>query len=129
MKVASFFNRMVNEYKIMPDIKHYGCMVDLLSRCGLLKEAHHMIKTMPFEANSVLWRTLLGACRVHHHVDLAEESFQQLGKMEPLRDGDYVLLSNIYAEAQRWNDVERVRSEMIGSGVPKKPGSSHIGIR
>lgn len=124
-----FFNRMVNEYKIMPDIKHYGCMVDLLSRCGLLKEAHHMIKTMPFEANSVLWRTLLGACRVHHHVDLAEESFQQLGKMEPLRDGDYVLLSNIYAEAQRWNDVERVRSEMIGSGVPKKPGSSHIGIR
>lgn len=124
-----FFNRMVNEYKIMPDIKHYGCMVDILSRCGLLEEAHHMIKTMPFEANSILWRTLLGACRVHHHVYLAEESFQQLSKIEPLRDGDYVLLSNIYAEAQRWNDVEKVRTEMMSSGVPKKPGSSHIGIK
>ncbi|CBI39152.3 unnamed protein product, partial [Vitis vinifera] len=54
----TFFNRMVNEYKIMPDIKHYGCMVDLLSRCGLLKEAHHMIKTMPFEANSVFFFTV-----------------------------------------------------------------------
>lgn len=124
-----FFNCMVNEYRILPDIKHYGCMVDLLSRCGLLKEAHQMIKTMPFEATSVLWRTLLGACSVHHDVDLAEESFQQLFKMESLRDGDYVLLSNIYAAAQRWNDVERVRSDMFGSGVLKKPGSSHIEMK
>ncbi|XP_057972865.1 pentatricopeptide repeat-containing protein At3g29230-like [Malania oleifera] len=120
-----FFSKMIKEYKITPDIKHYGCMVDLLSRWGFLNDANEVIKAMPFKANSVLWRTLLGASKVYCDVELAEESFQQLAKLEPLRDGDYVLLSNIYAEAERWNDVERVRAEMISSGVSKKPGSSH----
>ncbi|GAV77181.1 PPR domain-containing protein/PPR_2 domain-containing protein [Cephalotus follicularis] len=124
-----YFSRMIKEYKLMPDIKHYGCMVDLLSRWGLLIEAYHMIKTMPFDANSVLWRTLIGACKVHGNVELAEECFQQLAKLDALRDGDYVLLSNIYAEAERWDNVEQVRNQMIGNKVPKKLGSSHIEMK
>lgn len=121
-----YFNRMIKEYKIMPDIKHYGCMIDLLSRWGLLYEACKMIKTMPLPPTAVLWRTLLGACRVHGNEELAEEAFQELAKLESLRDGDYVLLSNIFAETERWDDVERVRNEMICIGVRKKLGSSHI---
>ncbi|XP_043707930.1 pentatricopeptide repeat-containing protein At5g15300-like [Telopea speciosissima] len=124
-----YFARMIGEYKIRPDIKHYGCMVDLLSRCGLLDEAYHIIKTMPFDANSVLWRTLLGACRNYGHVELAEEAFRRLAVLEPLRDGDWVLLSNTYAEAKRWDDVERVRNEMIGLRILKKPGSSQIEVK
>ncbi|OVA03279.1 Pentatricopeptide repeat [Macleaya cordata] len=121
-----FFRRMIEEYRIRPDMKHYGCMVDLLSRWGLLDEAYQIIKTMPFDANSVLWRTLLGACRVHGNVELAEEAFRKLAELEPLSDGDFVLLSNIYAESERWEDVERIRKEMIDFGVSKRPGSSHI---
>ncbi|KAF8397030.1 hypothetical protein HHK36_018668 [Tetracentron sinense] len=121
------FRCMIDEYKIRPEIKHYGCMVDLLSRWGLLDEAHHIVKTMPLKANSVLWRTLLGACRIHVNVDLAEEAFRKIAELEPLRDADWVLLSNIYAEAERWDDVERVRKKMIDLGVLKQPGSSQIG--
>ncbi|XP_058075317.1 pentatricopeptide repeat-containing protein At1g74630-like isoform X1 [Magnolia sinica] len=124
-----FFRRMTDEYKIRPDIKHYGCMVDLLSRWGLLDEAHQVIKTMPFKANCVLWRTLLGACRTHSKVELAEEVCRKLAELEPLRDGDYVLLSNIYAEAERWEDVEWVRRKMIDLGVSKKPGCSQIEVK
>lgn len=128
-KGREYFNRMIKEYKVMPDIKHYGCMVDLLSRWGLLYDAFQVIKTMPLPPTAVLWRTLLGACRVHGNVELAEESFQQLAKLEVLSDGDYVLLSNIYAEAERWDDVERVRNEMLLIGLPKKLGSSNIEMR
>ncbi|KAF5446682.1 hypothetical protein F2P56_032291 [Juglans regia] len=124
-----YFKRMMNEYKIMPDIKHYGCMVDLLSRWGLLYDACQVIKTMSLPSTAVLWRTLLGACRVHRNADLAEESFQELAKLEALTDGDYVLLSNIYAESERWDNVERLRNEMIGVGVLKKLGSSNIEMR
>ncbi|KAJ4966808.1 hypothetical protein NE237_018657 [Protea cynaroides] len=124
-----YFAHMIGEYKIRPDVKHYGCMVDLLSRCGLLDEAYHIIKTMPFGANCILWRTLLGACRNYGHVEFAEEAFRRLAELEPLRDGDWVLLSNIYAEAERWADVERVRNEMIGLGILKKPGSSQIDVK
>ncbi|XP_004137888.1 pentatricopeptide repeat-containing protein At5g15300 [Cucumis sativus] len=121
-----FFSLMVTKYKIMPDLKHYGCMIDLLSRWGFLEEAYVMIKTCPFSSCSVLWRTLLGGCRLHRHVELGEESFRKLAELEPGKDGDYVLLSNIYAEEERWDDVERLRKEMINYGVCKKAGSSHV---
>ncbi|XP_038904117.1 pentatricopeptide repeat-containing protein At5g15300-like [Benincasa hispida] len=121
-----FFNLMITKYKITPDLKHYGCMIDLLSRWGFLQEAYVMIKTCPFSSCSILWRTLLGGCRVHRHVELGEESFRKLAELEPGKDGDYVLLSNIYAEEERWDDVERLRNEMIDYGVCKKAGSSHV---
>ncbi|KAH0995135.1 hypothetical protein GBA52_018999 [Prunus armeniaca] len=120
---------MVQEYKIVPDEKHYGCMVDLLSRWGLLEEAFEMIKAVPSGPSSLLWRTLLGACRVHVNVELAEQSFQQLAKLEPLMDADYVLLSNMYAEAERWDDVERLRNEMICKEVSKTLGFSHVEMK
>lgn len=125
-KGREYFYRMINEYNIVPDIKHYGCMVDLLSRWGFVDEAHQIIKTMPFDANSVLWRTLLGACKIYGNMELAEESFKRLTELEPLTDGDFILLSNVYAEAERWNGVEAVRNEMIDVKVPKKPGFSQI---
>lgn len=124
-----YFGLMKKEYSIVPDVKHYGCMVDLLSRWGFLTEAHYLINTMPFEANAVIWRTLLGACRIHGNVEFAEESFQHLAEMKQLGDGDYVLLSNIYAESERWEDVERVRNDMVRLQMLKKPGASLIDMK
>ncbi|KAL5537838.1 hypothetical protein UlMin_044988 [Ulmus minor] len=122
-----YFKHMVKKYLIVPDKKHYGCMIDLLSRWRFLDEAYQMIKTVPdSETSSVLWRTLLSACRVHGNVELAEVCFRQLSKLEPLKDADYVLLSNIYAEAERWDDVELLRSDMINTGVLRVLGCSHI---
>ncbi|XP_050383519.1 pentatricopeptide repeat-containing protein At5g15300-like [Argentina anserina] len=124
-----YFNYMKEEYNIVPDVKHYGCMVDLLSRCGLLDEAYQMIKGEPSLASCLLWRTLLGACKVHANVELAEQCFEHLAKLESLTDADYVLLSNIYAEAERWQDVERLRGEMVCKGVPKSLGFSHVEMK
>uniref|UniRef100_A0A803Q4Z2 Pentatricopeptide repeat-containing protein n=1 Tax=Cannabis sativa TaxID=3483 RepID=A0A803Q4Z2_CANSA len=122
-----YFDRMIQQYNIKPDIKHYGCMIDLLSRWGFLYEAYEMIKTRSGETSSVIWRTLLGACTVHRNMDMAEKCFQQLAELDLLKDADYVLLSNIYAEAERWDDVERLRNEMVTAGVVKILGYSHIG--
>ncbi|KAF9594537.1 hypothetical protein IFM89_033507 [Coptis chinensis] len=124
-----YFRRMIDKYNIRPDMKHYGCMVDLFSRWGKLDEAYQVIKTMPFDANSVLWRTLLGSCRTYGNVELAEEAFSMISELEPPKDGDYVLLSNIYADMEKWEDVERMRNVMIELGVLKKPGSSQIAIK
>jgi pentatricopeptide repeat protein len=123
----TFTGVLVNKYKILPNIKHYGCTVDLLSRRGLLEEAYRMIKTAPFTNSDVLWRTLLGACRTQANMELAEISFQKLAK-EQLTDGDYMLLSNIYAEAGRWDEVQRLRSEMGYLHVPKQAGYSQINM-
>ncbi|XP_019443616.1 PREDICTED: pentatricopeptide repeat-containing protein At5g40410, mitochondrial-like isoform X2 [Lupinus angustifolius] len=60
-----YFRMMSDVYRVQPRLDHYSCMVDLLGRCGLLNDAHHLIKHMPLEPNSGVWGALLGACRVY----------------------------------------------------------------
>ncbi|XP_010538669.1 PREDICTED: pentatricopeptide repeat-containing protein At4g21065 [Tarenaya hassleriana] len=123
-----YFRRMVEEFNIVPRIEHYGCMVDLLSRAGKIKEAYDYIQNMPMQPNSVIWRTLLGACSVHGNSALAEYATDQLLQLEPNYSGDYVLLSNLYASEERWLDVQRVRRKMVNDGVRKFPGHSLVEV-
>ncbi|KAK1426518.1 hypothetical protein QVD17_15192 [Tagetes erecta] len=123
-----YFASMSRDYGIVPEIEHYGCMVDLLSRAGLLKEAREFIKNMHIKPNGVIWGTLLGGCRVHKNIELAEEAIKHLLELDPRNDGYYVVLSNIYAEAKRWEDAARVRKLMKQKGVKKTPGSSSISL-
>ncbi|KAM7504897.1 hypothetical protein LguiB_003801 [Lonicera macranthoides] len=48
--------------EVNPTLKHYTCMVDLLSRAGQLDEAYKVVKKMPLEPDSVIWGALLGGC-------------------------------------------------------------------
>lgn len=123
-----FFTIMTTDYGIIPQIEHYGCMVDLLSRAGLLQEAHEFIINMPIKTNGVVWGALLGGCRVHKNIELAEEAIKHLLELDPLNDGYYVVLSNVYAGAKRWEDAARVRKLMRDKGVKKKPGWSSITV-
>nr|GEW16175.1 pentatricopeptide repeat-containing protein At5g66520-like [Tanacetum cinerariifolium] len=123
-----YFTSMSKDYGIVPRIEHYGCMVDLLSRAGLLKEAREFIKNMPIKPNGVVCGALLGGCRVHKNLEMAEEAIEHLLELDPLNDGYYVVLSNVYAEAKRWEDVARVRKLMRDNGVKKTPGASSISV-
>ncbi|KAF3453285.1 hypothetical protein FNV43_RR03725 [Rhamnella rubrinervis] len=123
-----FFASMTTDYGIVPRIEHYGCMVDLFSRAGLLNEAHEFIMNMPIKPNGVVWGALLGGCKVHKNIELAEKAIAHISELDPLNDGYYVVLSNIYAEAQKWEDTARVRKLMRERGVKKTPGWSSISI-
>lgn len=122
----NYFKRMKEKYGIVPRMEHYGCMVDLLGRAGLVKEAYEYIQNMPLQPNAVVWRTLLGACTIHGHLALGEVARAQLLQLEPKHCGDYVLISNLYASEQRWSDVHNVRKTMLTQGVRKAPGHSLV---
>ncbi|KAM3753637.1 hypothetical protein ACB098_03G108400 [Castanea mollissima] len=122
------FGSIRNEYGMEPLFEHYGCMVDLLGRAGLLYEAYDFVKRMPMKPNSVIWRTLLGACVNHNHVKLAEKVKQRIYELDPYHDGDYVLLSNAYGGVGRWDEREVMRNSMREKRVSKKPGYSLINL-
>ncbi|CAN6331227.1 unnamed protein product [Urochloa humidicola] len=121
-----YFHNMTQLYRISPRIEHYGCMVDLLSRAGLLEEAHQLIKDMPMQANAVIWGALLGGCKIHRDTDLAEHALNQLILLEPWNSGNYVMLSNIYSNSGRWQDAAKLRLEMKARGVGKISASSWV---
>ncbi|KAF5204993.1 Pentatricopeptide repeat-containing protein, partial [Thalictrum thalictroides] len=122
------FRSIKNEYGMEPGLEHYGSMVDLLGRAGLLGQAYEFIEKMPICANSVVWRTLLGACVNHGNLELAKQVKEKLSIIDPYHDGDYVLLSNVYGGVQRWGDKAKVRSSMRKQSIEKKPGCSLIEI-
>nr|CAB3447775.1 unnamed protein product [Digitaria exilis] len=124
----AFFESMEKDHGIAPAIEHYGCMVDLLSRAGRLHEALEFINGMPMEPNSIVWGALLGGARLHRNVEVGEEAIQRLAVLDPGNDGYYVVLSNIYADAGRWEDVARVRRGMKLRGVKKTRGWSTVSV-
>ncbi|KAF8388092.1 hypothetical protein HHK36_026758 [Tetracentron sinense] len=120
--------RSMDVHGISPQVVHYGCMVDLLGRAGLLREAHDLIESMTVEPNDVVWGALLAACRTHNNVELAAYAAERIMELEPERTGIHVLLSNIYASARKWTDVARVRLQLKEKGLQKVPGSSLIEV-
>lgn len=123
-----YFQCMTQEHGIMARMEHYSCMVDLFARAGRLNEAFEIIESMPFDPDAGVWGTLLGACRVHGDVELAELASKHLFEMDPQNSGYYVLLSNLQADAGKWDGVVKTRSMMKQRGVIKVPGYSWVEV-
>ncbi|XP_031476534.1 pentatricopeptide repeat-containing protein At3g46790, chloroplastic-like [Nymphaea colorata] len=121
-----YFKSMVDEYRIEPRLNHYACMVDLLGRSGRLNDAEKLVETMPVPPDAGVFGALLGACRIHGNLELAERTAAKLFQTEPKHSGYYVLLSNVYASKSRWTDVERVRNVMVERGLTKTQGCTFV---
>ncbi|KAJ6756192.1 REPEAT-CONTAINING PROTEIN putative-RELATED [Salix purpurea] len=116
------FESMKRDYRIEPRLEHYGCMVDLLGRAGKLAEAERFVNEMPMKPNAPIWGALVGACRIHKNSEIAERAGKTLIELKPEHSGYYVLLSNIYARSNKWENVENIRQMMKERGVVKPPG-------
>lgn len=125
----TIFSKM-EYYGLVPNIKHYGCLVDLLGRSGRLREAYNLIKSMPMEPNDAVWGALLGACRIHLNLEIAECVVDEVRRLNCKAGSSdelhYVLLSNIYAASDKWENAERLRVAMVHNGFQKSRGCSSI---
>ncbi|KAJ4706108.1 Pentatricopeptide repeat-containing protein [Melia azedarach] len=64
-----YFENMEKVYGLTPEMKHYGCVVDLLSRSGHLEKAYEFMVTMPMAPDVVVWRILLNALLMQVRID------------------------------------------------------------
>lgn len=124
-----YFNLMITEHNLSPNVVHYSCMVDLFGRSGLLLEAYNLIEEMPFDATASMWGSLLASCRIHGKLHLAEVAAKHLSEIEPNNAGNHILLSNIYAANKKWDEVARIRKLLKESELKKERGKSWIEIK
>ncbi|KAJ4950486.1 hypothetical protein NE237_027318 [Protea cynaroides] len=104
------FGRMT-DYGVLPTLKHYACVVDLLGRSGNLCEAESIIWSMPIVPDGGVWGALLSACIIHNNVEMAERIAKRAIELDPENDGYYILISNMYNSIGKWEDAERVGGE------------------
>ena len=120
------FDSMSRDYSTEPDVDHYSCMVDVLSRAGRLEQAYEFIRRMPIEPTAAAWGALLSACRVHRNMELAKIAAKKLFEIEPHNPGNYVLLSNIFSTANLWEEASEIWKLMSDRGIIKEPGRSWV---
>lgn len=124
-----YFHHMTDRsYSLSPWLEHYGCMVDLLCRAGLVGEALDLIKTMPMAPDVQIVGALLSSCNAYGNVGISQNMIKYLYDFEYQDSGVYVLLSNLYATNEKWVEVRKVRRFMKEKGISKSPGSSLIRI-
>ncbi|CAM6016852.1 unnamed protein product [Sphagnum balticum] len=123
-----YFEMMGSVHGISATPEHYACMVDLLSRAGRLGEAENLVKTMSSEPNAPVWKALLAACRVHGNVETGKQVAKRAVELDSTKAGSYVLLSNIYAAAGKWDLSRSIQRQRLSRGVRKEPGRSWIEV-
>ncbi|KAM7484843.1 hypothetical protein LguiA_000852 [Lonicera macranthoides] len=96
-------------------------VVSLLSACGHLGALdqglylHSYINDHKIEINSIVSTALV-------------DTYSKCGSISRAAEV-YILLSNIYAAAKRWDDARKVRNLMKSKGVAKVPGVSVIELK
>ncbi|KAI3726882.1 hypothetical protein L1987_66688 [Smallanthus sonchifolius] len=123
------FNCMQREFHVVPNIHHYGCVVDLMGRVGLVEDAYELIMSMKCKPDATIWRTLLGACKVHGNLTLGEQVIEHLIELKAQEAGDYILLLNIYSSAGNWERVIETRKLMKEKGIQTTPSASTIELK
>jgi hypothetical protein len=87
-----------------------------------------MVMAMPCKPQVAAWMALLGACRIHGNVEMAERVTKRILEMEPDNAASYVLLSNIYAAAGNRHLCENVERQRKEKGVKKQLGCTWIEV-
>lgn len=74
-------------YGVEPKVEHYGCVIDLLARKGILEDAVTLMESMPMVPNAPAWGALLGGCRIHANSKVADDVGKRLLSLQPKHSG------------------------------------------
>jgi len=114
-----YLESMGSVYDISVAVENYAHVIDLLGHAGCLHDTEDLINTMSCEPNVGVWKALFAACRLHGNVEMAERIGKLVIALDPGSVIGYVLLSNIYATAGKWDLRANIQRQMSERGVRK----------
>ncbi|KAJ4838581.1 hypothetical protein Tsubulata_007076, partial [Turnera subulata] len=115
---------------ITNDLKSPTLLAKLIEQYCSISKTHQAqsIFTCFHYPSLFLFNTLVRCTHPRYSIQLFANWLQQRRRMSSVDcadpSQDYVALSNLYASAERWDDVEIVRKEMKARRIETKPGAS-----
>ncbi|KAK3152050.1 hypothetical protein QOZ80_2BG0153630 [Eleusine coracana subsp. coracana] len=128
VKGLRYFESIRTDYGLLPTPEHYGCVVNMLCRAGEVAKAWE-IATRDSCASKIgvsTWGALLSACRDCGNVRVWRMAALKAIELEPANVGIYTELSNLYASAGLWEEIDRLREVMKEKGLEKDVGFAWV---
>ncbi|CAN6242874.1 unnamed protein product [Urochloa humidicola] len=123
-----YFESMQEHYGLVPAPEHYGCVVNMLCRAGEVVKAWEIATKNG--CNSAIdvstCGALLSACRDCGNVEIGRMAAQKAIELEPANVGIYIELSNLYARACLWEEMDQLREVMKEKGLEKDVGFTWV---
>ncbi|KAH7294405.1 hypothetical protein KP509_28G069900 [Ceratopteris richardii] len=113
------FLDMCTNYRIVPDLEHYTCIVDLFARAGHINKAVAMIEKMPSSTYPTVWAALLGACRKWGDMNIARWAFLHAIEISAGDAPLYVCMYNIYTARDTQEDTKSYLENLMYSSSCK----------
>uniref|UniRef100_A0A0D9VBN4 Pentacotripeptide-repeat region of PRORP domain-containing protein n=1 Tax=Leersia perrieri TaxID=77586 RepID=A0A0D9VBN4_9ORYZ len=128
VKGLHYFESMREDYGLTPTPDHYSCVVNMLCRAGMVTKAWEIVTTEGCggEFGISTWCGLLSACCDCGNVELGRMAAQRAIKLEPDNVTIYVELSNLYARAGLWEEIDQLREVMKNNGFEKDVGLTWV---
>lgn len=128
IKGLQYFESMRADYELVPTPEHYGCVVNMLCRAGDVAKAWEITtrEGCGSDIGVSTWGALLSACRDRGDVEFGKMAAQKAIELEPTNVGIYVELSNLYARAGLWEEIDDLREVMKDKGFEKHVGCTWV---
>uniref|UniRef100_A0A0E0CEU3 Pentacotripeptide-repeat region of PRORP domain-containing protein n=1 Tax=Oryza meridionalis TaxID=40149 RepID=A0A0E0CEU3_9ORYZ len=128
VKGLHYFESIHEDYGLTPTPDHYSCVVNMLCRAGMVIKAWEIVtsKGCGGEFGISTWVALLSACCDCGNVELGRMAAQRAIELEPNNGTIYVELSNLYARAGLWGEIDQLRELMKDNGLEKDAGLTWV---
>ena len=83
---------------------------------------------MPISPNIISWMSLLTGCRTYGDMDLAMLCLDEIVRLDPDKASSYVMMSGMYADVHKWDEVQKLQEMKKCASAWKEPGKAWIEI-
>lgn len=118
-----------DRYHIMPSLEHYTCVVDMLCRSGMFREAVNYVENKLPKSSAATFSNILEACIVHGNIGMAELVAEKMVMQKSRLSLPYIVLAQIYGARCKWEKMAGVWRSMENRRAKKVQSCSWLCIK
>ncbi|RCV21232.1 hypothetical protein SETIT_4G122400v2 [Setaria italica] len=118
-----------DRYHIMPSMEHYTCVVDMLCRAGMLREAVNFVENKLPKFSAATFSNILEACIIQGNIGMAELVAEKMVMQKSRSSLPYIVLAQTYGARCKWEKVAGVWRSMENQRAKKAQSCSWLCVK